>query len=94
MNRKMSNFLKLAFLTHTHKLAIMSEAITTPTITERQISTFSDEYKKRRRQQMLRFFGATALTLISCRVAYRGVKSRKCMFKTLQYSNCKHSTNY
>ncbi|CCE91055.1 uncharacterized protein TDEL_0C01660 [Torulaspora delbrueckii] len=55
----------------------MSEAITTPTITERQISTFSDEYKKRRKQQMLRFFGATALTLISCRLAYRGVKSRK-----------------
>ncbi|QLQ79206.1 hypothetical protein HG537_0B05530 [Torulaspora globosa] len=55
----------------------MSDSNATDGITTRQISTLSDEYKKRRKQQMLRFFGATALTLLSCRLAYRGVKSRK-----------------
>lgn len=51
-----------------------------PILTQRQISTFSNEYKSRRKQQMLRFFGATAITLISCRLAYRGIQSRRCMF--------------
>lgn len=45
----------------------------------RNISAFSEEYKKRRRQQMMRFFGATAFTLISARLAFRGVQARKCM---------------
>lgn len=48
-------------------------------LTAKQISVFSDEYKQRRRQQMMRFFGATVVTLISSRLAFRGVKTRKCM---------------
>lgn len=48
-------------------------------LTAKQISVFSDEYKQRRRQQMMRFFGATVITLISSRLAFRGVKTRKCM---------------
>lgn len=28
-------------------------------------------YNKRRKQQMLRFFGATAITLLSCRLTMR-----------------------
>ncbi|QLL31692.1 hypothetical protein HG536_0B05570 [Torulaspora globosa] len=55
----------------------MSDSGTTEGFTIRQISTLSNEYKQRRKQQMLRFFGATALTLLSCRLAYRGIKSRK-----------------
>ncbi|SCV01312.1 LANO_0F11144g1_1 [Lachancea nothofagi CBS 11611] len=43
----------------------------------REISVFSEEYKKRRKLQMVRFFGATAFTLISARLAFRGVQSRK-----------------
>lgn len=62
----------------------MEEAVTAggtpPSLTQREISTFSNEYKARRKQQMLRFFGATAITLISCRLAYRGIQSRRCMF--------------
>ncbi|SCU83799.1 LAFA_0D05886g1_1 [Lachancea sp. 'fantastica'] len=46
-------------------------------LTTRQISVFSEEYKKRRKQQMMRFFGATVFTLISARLAFRGVQSRK-----------------
>ncbi|ODQ79040.1 hypothetical protein BABINDRAFT_162110 [Babjeviella inositovora NRRL Y-12698] len=37
----------------------------------------SAEYKERRRQQMLRFVGATVVTFVCARVAYRGVLSRK-----------------
>ncbi|SCU89133.1 LAMI_0D12508g1_1 [Lachancea mirantina] len=46
-------------------------------VTTREISVHSPEYKQRRRQQMLRFFGATAFTLISARMAFRGVQTRK-----------------
>lgn len=41
----------------------------------------SKEYKERRRQQMIYFYGATALTLISARLAYRGVQARKCKYR-------------
>lgn len=53
------------------------------TLSANQISRFSADYKQRRKQQMLRFFGATAVTLISCRMAYRGVQSRRCMFESV-----------
>ncbi|AAS50988.2 ABR215Cp [Eremothecium gossypii ATCC 10895] len=46
-------------------------------VTQRQISVFSDEFRQRRRQQMLRFFGATAFTLLSARLAFRGTINRK-----------------
>ncbi|CAR22088.1 Altered inheritance of mitochondria protein 11 [Lachancea thermotolerans] len=46
-------------------------------LSSRDISVFSNEYKERRRLQMMRFFGATAFTLISARLAFRGVQSRK-----------------
>ncbi|SCU97842.1 LADA_0H08702g1_1 [Lachancea dasiensis] len=49
----------------------------TVTISTREISVFSEEYKKRRKLQMMRFFGATAFTLLSARLAFRGVQSRK-----------------
>ncbi|AMD22643.1 HHL127Wp [Eremothecium sinecaudum] len=44
---------------------------------QKKISVFSDEYKARRKQQMLRFAGATALTLICAKMAFRGIASRK-----------------
>ncbi|SCU95121.1 LAME_0F10814g1_1 [Lachancea meyersii CBS 8951] len=50
---------------------------TTVQLSTREISVFSEEYKKRRKQQMIRFFGATVFTLISARLAFRGVQSRK-----------------
>ncbi|KAH3902615.1 related to Altered inheritance of mitochondria protein 11 [Saccharomycodes ludwigii] len=42
-----------------------------------KLSAFSDEYKSRRRQQMLRFFGASILTLITARLAFHNIKTRK-----------------
>lgn len=42
-------------------------------ITTQQI----EEYRARRRKQMLLFFGAAGLTLLSSRIAYRGVQIRK-----------------
>lgn len=54
---------------------------------EKQISAFSNEYKLRRKQQMLRFFCATALTLVSSRVAYRGMLGRKCMLTIIRISH-------
>ena len=48
-------------------------------ITDAQIEKFSKVYKERRKMQMYKFFGATAFTLISARLAFRGVKARKCM---------------
>ncbi|KAG0670722.1 Altered inheritance of mitochondria protein 11 [Kluyveromyces marxianus] len=41
-------------------------------VTNMQIDKFSQQYKARRKEQMIRFFGVTALTLISARLAFRG----------------------
>jgi hypothetical protein len=43
------------------------------------LSAHSQEHKQRRRRQMMFFYGATAVTLLSARLAYRGVQARKCM---------------
>ena len=42
------------------------------------LENYSKEHRQRRRKQMMYFYGATALTLISARLAYRGVQMRKC----------------
>ncbi|KAH3680594.1 hypothetical protein WICPIJ_008214 [Wickerhamomyces pijperi] len=38
---------------------------------------YNKQYKERRRNQMIFFFGTTAITLLASRVAYRGVQTRK-----------------
>ncbi|KAL6937840.1 hypothetical protein ACO0RG_004364 [Hanseniaspora osmophila] len=46
-------------------------------ITKSQLEKFKNEYKERRRVQMLRFFGASIFTLITARLAHRSIQSRK-----------------
>ncbi|KAH3675587.1 hypothetical protein WICMUC_002676 [Wickerhamomyces mucosus] len=41
------------------------------------LQTISQKHKERRRNQMIFFFGATAVTLLASRIAYRGVQTRK-----------------
>lgn len=38
----------------------------------------NEEYRQRRRKQMIFFFATTAVTLVSSRLAYRGVQTRRC----------------
>lgn len=52
----------------------------TAKVTDVQIDRFAVQYKERRKLQMFRFFGATVFTLVSARLAFRGVSARKCMF--------------
>ncbi|EDO15534.1 hypothetical protein Kpol_479p22 [Vanderwaltozyma polyspora DSM 70294] len=40
------------------------------------VEEFTEKYKNRRKQQMMRFIGSTAVTLISCRLAITRAKAR------------------
>lgn len=45
------------------------------------MSQEADAYKARRKQQMLRFFGGTLLTLVSFRVLLKQLSTPKCMYR-------------
>lgn len=46
-------------------------------VTSAVMSKASQEYKERRRKQMIRFYAATFATLVSSRLVFRGVQTRK-----------------
>ncbi|GMM33089.1 Aim11 protein [Saccharomycopsis crataegensis] len=56
----------------------MSEAKQSQSIlTSKIMAEASDNYKQRRRTQMIKFYAATFTTLICSRLVFRGVQSRK-----------------
>ncbi|CAI4054928.1 Iai11p SKDI_02G0500 [Saccharomyces kudriavzevii IFO 1802] len=48
------------------------------------VNNFMDEYKKRRKTQMARFFGVTVITLIACRMAMKKMTTTKGPLNTFQ----------
>lgn len=38
------------------------------------------DYKERRRMQMLKFIGATVITLVSCRLMMNKMQKKRCMY--------------
>lgn len=48
-------------------------------VSSEDVNHFMDEYKKRRKTQMARFFGVTVITLIACRMAMKKMTTTKGM---------------
>lgn len=52
-----------------------------PKISSEEVTHFIDDYKKRRKTQMTRFFGITIFTLITCRIAMKKMITAKGMHR-------------
>ncbi|CAI4247293.1 BAH_G0001380.mRNA.1.CDS.1 [Saccharomyces cerevisiae] len=55
-----------------------------PKISSEEVTHFIDDYEKRRKTQMTRFFGITIFTLITCRIAMKKMITAKVPLNTFQ----------